>query len=230
MVLFSRLKKALKVERAHEPRPCVPLKLPPIPAENPPHRLHETPAGADVMDEERQEKNKKRFWRYRLLHFFSQRGKYNVAKAEKVNQSEAGSFLTLSDEIHDHQEAPASEVLPAIEEQLEQDLLQPQDIHTSVSSTEDEAKEPDNSHIFWRYEFGHKLGKGGYSCVHAGTRYKDGLKVAVKIADKTPNMPYIRVVSSLHSLYYCFSFTVYFLLAWSSQTPALRDWPDTHGQ
>ncbi|KAF4116720.1 hypothetical protein G5714_004209 [Onychostoma macrolepis] len=90
-------------------------------------------------------------------------------------------------EIHDHQEAPASEVLPAVEEQLEQD------VHTPASSTEDEAKEPDNSHIFWRYEFGHKLSKGGYSCVHAGTRHKDGLKVAVKITDKTANMLYIRV-------------------------------------
>ncbi len=38
-----------------------------------------------------------RFWKCRLLHFFSQRGTYNVAKAEEVNQSEAGSFLTLTD-------------------------------------------------------------------------------------------------------------------------------------
>uniref|UniRef100_A0A672RYV5 non-specific serine/threonine protein kinase n=1 Tax=Sinocyclocheilus grahami TaxID=75366 RepID=A0A672RYV5_SINGR len=33
-------------------------------------------------------------------------------------------------------------------------------------------------HIFWRYEFGHKLGEGGYGCVHAGTRCEDGLKVS----------------------------------------------------
>ncbi len=97
MVLFSRLKKALKVERA----PCVPLKFPPIPAETPPHGLDEAPAGADVMmkGETRQgdEKNKTTFWKCRLLHFFSQRGTYNVAKAEKVKQSEAGLFLTLTD-------------------------------------------------------------------------------------------------------------------------------------
>lgn len=32
-------------------------------------------------------------------------------------------------------------------------------------------------HIFWRYEFGSKLGEGSNSHVHAGTRCKDGLKV-----------------------------------------------------
>ncbi len=48
-------------------------------------------------------------------------------------------------EIHDLGEAPVSEVLPAPEEQLGQDVLQPQDVHTPVSSTEDEAEDPDNS-------------------------------------------------------------------------------------
>ncbi|XP_016375610.1 serine/threonine-protein kinase pim-2-like [Sinocyclocheilus rhinocerous] len=253
MGLFSRLKKVFKVERAHESQPCVPLKYTPTTAQNHPHRLDKTPGGADAIDEGRKEagrkEKKKRFWRCRLLHFFRRRaGTYNVAKAEKVNL-EAGSFLRLTDELHDlheaptsevlfavqeqleqdvlqHQdihtpvslteedqaeeldkdqtslqqiveihdlgEAPDSEVLPAPEEQLEQDVLQPQDAHTPDSSTgEDEAEEADNSHIFWQYEFGHKLGEGGY--VHAGTRCKDGLKVAVKIADKTPDMPYIRV-------------------------------------
>lgn len=32
-------------------------------------------------------------------------------------------------------------------------------------------------HICWRYEFGHKLGQGGYGYVQAGTRCKDGVKV-----------------------------------------------------
>lgn len=49
-------------------------------------------------------------------------------------------------EIHNHGEAPVSEVLPAAEEQLEQNVLQPQDVHNPVSSTDDdEAEEPDNS-------------------------------------------------------------------------------------
>ncbi|RXN04572.1 globoside alpha-1,3-N-acetylgalactosaminyltransferase 1-like isoform X2 [Labeo rohita] len=59
-----------------------------------------------------------------------------------------------------------------------QDVLQSQDIHSLVSSTnDDEAEELDNSHIFWCYEFGQKLGEGGFGYVHAGTRCKDGLKV-----------------------------------------------------
>ncbi len=49
-------------------------------------------------------------------------------------------------EIHDLREAPISEVLPTPEEQLEQDVLQPQDAQNPVSSTEEnEAEEPDNS-------------------------------------------------------------------------------------
>ncbi|KAF4099396.1 hypothetical protein G5714_019522 [Onychostoma macrolepis] len=129
---------------------------------------------------------------------------------DEVSSSEEPKYqnsLQQIVEIHDLGEAPVSEVLPAAEEQLEQDVLQPQDTHTPVGFTEDdEAEELDNSHIFWRYEFGPKLGEGGYGCVHAGTRCKDGLKVAVKIAEKTPDMLYIGV----HHMF--------FLLAWSSQT------------
>ncbi len=43
-------------------------------------------------------------------------------------------------EIQD-QEAPASEVLPVVEEQLEQDVLQHQDVHSSVSLTEEDKVE-----------------------------------------------------------------------------------------
>ncbi len=54
-------------------------------------------------------------------------------------------FLTLDQtslqhlhivELYGLHEAPASEVLPAVEEQLEQDVLQHQDVHTPVSSSE----------------------------------------------------------------------------------------------
>ncbi|RXN15211.1 serine threonine- kinase pim-1-like protein [Labeo rohita] len=97
-------------------------------------------------------------------------------------------------EIHDHEEPSISEVLSTVDEHLEQDVLQPQDVHSPVNSTgDDEVEESDNSHIFWRYEFAQKLGEGGNGCVHAGTRCKDGLKVAVKIAEKMPHMQYIRV-------------------------------------
>uniref|UniRef100_A0A8C1AG76 non-specific serine/threonine protein kinase n=1 Tax=Cyprinus carpio carpio TaxID=630221 RepID=A0A8C1AG76_CYPCA len=132
MGLFSRLKKVFKVKRAHEPQPCVPLRNTAITAQIHPHRLDETPGGADAIDDGRKEagrreKKKKRFWRCRLLHFFHRRaGTYNVAKAEK---------------IHDLHEAPTSEVLPAVEEQLEQDVLQPQDVHTPVSLTEEDKAE-----------------------------------------------------------------------------------------
>lgn len=45
-------------------------------------------------------------------------------------------------EIPDPQESPASEVLlPDAEEQLEQDVLQPQDVDTPVCSTEDDSME-----------------------------------------------------------------------------------------
>ncbi len=51
-------------------------------------------------------------------------------------------------EIHDLHEAPASEVLPVVEEQLEQDVLQHQDIHASVSSSiVDEVEELDKGKI-----------------------------------------------------------------------------------
>ncbi len=51
-------------------------------------------------------------------------------------------------EIHDLHESPASEVLPAVEEQLEQDVLQPQDVHASVSSSiADKVEELDKGKI-----------------------------------------------------------------------------------
>ncbi|XP_016328357.1 serine/threonine-protein kinase pim-2-like [Sinocyclocheilus anshuiensis] len=50
-----------------------------------------------------------------------------------------------------------------------------------------------HSYILRCYKIGPKLGKGGFGLVYAGTRRKDGLKVAVKFSLKPPNMPYITV-------------------------------------
>ncbi|KAK9969137.1 hypothetical protein ABG768_027337 [Culter alburnus] len=310
--LSSRPKKATCAEHVHEQQPCVLLKYTTTTAENYPHQLDETPGGAGEIDEGRHEAGRDEektttSGRFRL--FRKRAGKYDLVQAEKVYQSEAGSYQKITDENPDHQEAPASEVLPDAEEQLEQDVLQPQDVDAPLSSAEDESMEEldkdqvsllhiveipdpqespasevllpdaeeqleqleqdvlqpqdvdtpvcsteddsmeeldmdqtspqhigeindpgeapasqvlhaaeeqleqdvlqpldvdapaeddsmdelDNGHICWRYEFGHKLGQGGYGYVQAGTRCKDGVKVALKIAEKKPNMPYILV-------------------------------------
>ncbi len=63
-----------------------------------------------------------------------------------VFPSSEQTYLQQTVEIHDLREAPVSEVLPAPEEQLEQDVLQTHNTQNPVSSTEDtEAEEPDNS-------------------------------------------------------------------------------------
>ncbi|XP_058611550.1 serine/threonine-protein kinase pim-3-like [Onychostoma macrolepis] len=46
-------------------------------------------------------------------------------------------------------------------------------------------------HICWRYKFGGRLGEGGFGSVRKGTRYKDGLKVAVKYVLKLKHTTYI---------------------------------------
>ncbi|ROL50430.1 Serine/threonine-protein kinase pim-2 [Anabarilius grahami] len=96
-----RTKKATCAEHVHEQQPCVLLKHTTTTAENHPHQLNETPGGADHTP---------------LQH------------------------ITIV-ENPDHQEAPASEVLPDAEEQLEQDVLQPQDVDAPLSSAADESME-----------------------------------------------------------------------------------------
>ncbi|XP_050994949.1 serine/threonine-protein kinase pim-3 [Labeo rohita] len=51
-------------------------------------------------------------------------------------------------------------------------------------------------HICLRYKFGGRLGKGGFGSVRKGTRYKDGLKVAVKYVLKKKDTTYI--TTALH--------------------------------
>ncbi|XP_043099099.1 casein kinase II subunit alpha-1-like [Puntigrus tetrazona] len=213
MGLFSKLKKAFKGARAHEPDPCVLLKYSP----------------------ERRGRRPK-FWGCRLLHFFRRKaGKYNLAKAEEVCQKEAALYRRLNDgqtslqqgcvvvEIHDHQDPPVSEVLPAIEKLLEPDVPQQLDVNIPASLNEEdkveelakdqiclqdnctednEVEEQDDNHVFWQYEFGPQLGKGGGGCVYAATRCTDGLKPGhpsrlpleiglTLLANEDPSVPYI---------------------------------------
>ncbi|XP_016146296.1 serine/threonine-protein kinase pim-2-like [Sinocyclocheilus grahami] len=122
------------------------------------HRLDETPVGAAAaaeIDGGRKEpqregkKSKKSFWKWPALHLVLPQ-----------------SFLT-------------SEVGPAAEEQLEQDVV-------------------DEGDIRLRYKIGDKLGQGRYGFVCQGC--KDGLEVAVKFSVKGPNIPYIRVPGHPESL------------------------------
>ncbi len=62
MGLFSRQKKAFKVEYAHEPQPCVLLKYSPIRAKNHPHPPDETPGGADEIGGKEAGKQKKNIY------------------------------------------------------------------------------------------------------------------------------------------------------------------------
>ncbi|XP_067314296.1 uncharacterized protein [Pseudorasbora parva] len=137
--LSSRRKKATYVE--HEQ--CVLLSYSTTTAENHPHRLDETPSGALEIDKGSKEKSK--FWKsFKFNPFRKRTGKYHLAQAEELYQSEAGSYRRVTDdhtlqlvEICDHQEAPASEVLSSAEEQLEQDVIQPQDADAPISLLED---------------------------------------------------------------------------------------------
>ncbi|RXN15197.1 serine threonine- kinase pim-2-like protein [Labeo rohita] len=55
-------------------------------------------------------------------------------------------------------------------------------------------EELDKDHICLRYEIGGRLGKGGFGSVRKATRYKDGLKVAVKYVPKMKDTTYITTV------------------------------------
>ncbi|KAK2883523.1 hypothetical protein Q8A67_017160 [Cirrhinus molitorella] len=141
MVLFSRPKKVCEMKHAHELQPCVLLKCTPITAKNHSHALDETPGGADGRNEAGRREKKKRFWRS-FLHIFRRRArKYELAKAEKLNQNQISLQHIPIVEIHNHQKPPTSEVLPIVEELLEQDVPQPQDVHTPVHLIEEDLQE-----------------------------------------------------------------------------------------
>ncbi|XP_059418731.1 serine/threonine-protein kinase pim-2-like [Carassius carassius] len=172
--LSLRPQTAIDMESGHEP--CVLLKYTSNTAENhQTHRLDEIPVGAAAaeIDGGREEKKRKKsFWKWPALRLFRRgNAKYDLAQVEK-NYREPGSCGRFTD---------ASEVWPAAEEQLEQDVLDTGDIRR-------------------RYKIGDKLGQGRFGFVCQGSRCKDGLEVAVKFSVKGPNMPYIRVPGHPESL------------------------------
>uniref|UniRef100_A0A9J8DD21 non-specific serine/threonine protein kinase n=1 Tax=Cyprinus carpio carpio TaxID=630221 RepID=A0A9J8DD21_CYPCA len=99
MGLISRLKKIIEKECVQEP--CVLLKITTNTAEN--HHPDEAPVAAGGFDggektESEEKKKKKSFWRWPALCFPRLRAaKYDLAKAEKKYQAEAGSYWTSTD-------------------------------------------------------------------------------------------------------------------------------------
>ncbi|KAK7150471.1 hypothetical protein R3I93_011646 [Phoxinus phoxinus] len=119
-------------------------------------------------------------------------------ETEKLCQSTVAG--TSQSHIDDIREAPTSisEALHNAEAQLEQEVLQPavspkadEGIDCAASPAAVSTEKPNKDNIFWRYNFGDKLGKGGFGSVRKGIRIKDGLKVAVKCVRKTPRTTHI---------------------------------------
>ncbi|XP_016323066.1 CBL-interacting protein kinase 18-like [Sinocyclocheilus anshuiensis] len=168
-------------------------------------------------DEKKKRKNK-RFRRFASFFCCMFRPKSTRAQDEQVEQGEVDQDtdeapsrrftddqtslqdVICSVEDNDHQEPPASapEVLPAAEDQ-------PQDQDSPVSPSADESaphlpRQLDcdeivrvEDHICWKYIIGKKMGEGTYSSVYEGTRCEDGLQVAVKFTAKVENESYIRL-------------------------------------
>ncbi len=80
-------------------------------------------------------------------------------------------------------------------------------------------------HIFWQYEFGHKLDEGGYGCVYAGTRCKDGLKVSFffYIPFLHSNFQYLFSIRDWNDL--CAHANCYFFVCWTGGCE--NCWQDT---
>lgn len=130
--LIFRPRKASDWESVGHEQPCVLLKFSPITEENhPPPPPDEIDDGEGAGREEM--RRKKRFWRWH-----SRRKNYNIAKAEKLNQSTVA--ITNWRRIDDLQEVPvnSSGVFPTSEAQLEQEVLQPAVLITSVSPSADD--------------------------------------------------------------------------------------------
>ncbi|XP_059420702.1 serine/threonine-protein kinase pim-2-like isoform X2 [Carassius carassius] len=180
---------------------CVHPKDGPITSES--RHPHPSEIDGGREQEGREEKKKKKsFWKWPALHFpCCGAGTYDLAEVEEKYWIEAGTHWRDSDDqsVHEHcvqpkhsptrsEEMPVSavendggrteagreEVLLTTEEQLVQDIL-------------------DKGHIRKQYKIGRMLGEGGCGSVYEGTRCEDGLKVAVKCSEKTPDMSYIRV-------------------------------------
>ncbi|XP_056108716.1 serine/threonine-protein kinase pim-1 [Rhinichthys klamathensis goyatoka] len=91
-----------------------------------------------------------------------------------------------------------------------------------------EVQPPANpQNILSRYQFGRILGQGGFGTVYEGRRLEDGLEVAVKIARKPWNMPYIVIPG--HPALLPLEVGLLILVNWDPKVPQivqLLDWQD----
>ncbi|XP_052386606.1 serine/threonine-protein kinase pim-1-like [Carassius gibelio] len=177
-------------------------------------RPDETPAGTGEGQQEKGRKKTKKNRRFPSLFCCLSHPKSTGAQDEQgeVDQdADSGPSIRCSDdqtslqdiictvEDNDHQEASSSRPEDYIS--AEDQLMEDQDSPVTLSEGESVSqllRELDcneitriQDHICWKYDIGKKMGEGGFGSVFEGTRYKDGLSVAVKLAAKTENMPYI---------------------------------------
>ncbi|KAA0719405.1 Serine/threonine-protein kinase pim-2 [Triplophysa tibetana] len=105
----------------------------------------------------------------------------SVSQAEEKLEDKKKSSVVIQDEIPELD--PFQEHLKDLENYFSD----------SATSEVEDVMEDDDSVIIQEingkeYDIGYMLGKGGYGYVFEGTRIQDGLKVAVKVVEKTQNV------------------------------------------